>query len=126
MPNLSPINVPILYMHRVRPIPADIGSWSAAARDAYLAYMITPCEFAADLDWLVTHSYHAILPRDVAAYWDFGRPLPANPIVLTFDDGTPDWAVTVLPLLRAHRMIAEFYVNVGLIGSSISWSDLAQ
>jgi peptidoglycan/xylan/chitin deacetylase (PgdA/CDA1 family) len=120
------INVPILYLHKVRPIPSDIGTWPLAQQNAYLAYMLTPCEFGADLDWLAAHGYHTILPRDLAAHWDHGPALPSKPILLTFDDGSPDWTATVLPMLQAHQMLAEFYTDIGFIGTDLSWSDLAQ
>jgi peptidoglycan/xylan/chitin deacetylase (PgdA/CDA1 family) len=51
--------------------------------------------------------------------------LPARPVILTFDDGTADWLSTVLPLLRAHGMVAEFYVTLDAIaGHRISWADV--
>jgi peptidoglycan/xylan/chitin deacetylase (PgdA/CDA1 family) len=116
--------VPILYMHRVVPIPPDINSWTSDAQRAFLPYMITPCDFAAQLDWLAANGYHTILPRDLAAHWDRGVALPAKPVILTFDDGSADWATTVLPLLVAHHMKAEFYVTTSRIGTALSWADL--
>jgi peptidoglycan/xylan/chitin deacetylase (PgdA/CDA1 family) len=117
--------VPILYMHRVVPIPADIGTWTSDAQRAFLPYMITPCEFSAQLDWLAANGYTTILPRDLVAHWDQGVALPPKPVILTFDDGSADWAATVLPLLASHAMVAEFYVTTSGIGSWLSWADLA-
>lgn len=116
--------VPILYLHRVVPIPADIGTWTSAAQKAFLTYVITPCEFAAQLDWLAAHGYTTILPRDLVAHWDQGVALPSRPVILTFDDGSADWAATVLPLLASHGMAAEFYVTTSRIGSYLTWADL--
>ena len=120
------LDVPILYLHRVRPVPADIGTWSATRRATYLRYMITPCELGAQLDWLAAHGYHTILPRDLAAYWDHGVPLPPWPVIITFDDGFPGWHDIAFPMLVARGMVAEFYVTIANAGGSLSWADLRE
>jgi len=122
----QPLTLPVLYMHQVVPIPADIVSWSGGAQQAFLRQSVSVCAFTAQLDWLVAHGYHTVLPRDVVAFWDHGAPLPVNPIILTFDDGSPDWYSTVFPMLQAHGLTAEFYVTLEHVGSSISWDQLRQ
>ena len=117
--------VPVLYYHRVVAPPPGFARWSAARRRLFLAYDVTPAAFAAQLDWLVVHGYTTILPRDLAAHWDSGTPLPAHPVIITFDDGTHDWASTVLSLLRERHMVAEFYVTLAAIPSGgMSWPEL--
>jgi poly-beta-1,6-N-acetyl-D-glucosamine N-deacetylase len=118
--------MPILYLHRVVSIPADISSWASGSQEAFMRHSIPACAFAAQLDWLRTHAYQTVLPRDVIAFWDQGRALPANPIILTFDDGSPDWYSTIFPILLAHGFTAEFYVSLDNIGSSISWDQLRE
>ncbi|HYN50699.1 MAG TPA: polysaccharide deacetylase family protein, partial [Thermoleophilaceae bacterium] len=108
------------------PIPTDIVSWAAGAQQAFLRQSVPVCAFAAQVDWLVAHGYHTVLPRDVVAFWDEGVPLPVNPVILAFDDGSPDWYSTVFPILQAHGLTAEFYVTLEHIGSSISWDQLRQ
>jgi len=122
----QPLTLPVLYMHQVVPIPSDILNWSAAGQQAFLRQSIPVCAFTAQLDWLVAHGYHTVLPRDVVAFWDKGAPLPVNPIILTFDDGSPDWYSTIFPILQAHGFTAEFYVTLDHIGSSITWDQLRQ
>lgn len=111
-------------MHHVDPIPADIESWTYQRRHDFLTYDITPCSFAAQMDYLVANGYTTVLPKDLAAFWDHGRPLPGRPVILTFDDGYADWAPTVLPILRARGLKAEFYLTYDFIGLQISWSDV--
>jgi peptidoglycan/xylan/chitin deacetylase (PgdA/CDA1 family) len=118
------VDVPILYMHRVVEIPSDVRTWTSAQQSAFLPYVITPCELSAKLDWLSANGYTTILPRDLTAYWDHKQALPGQPVILTFDDGAPEWMTTVLPMLQAHGLIAEFYVAVDHIGSSLSWTNL--
>lgn len=124
VPPLAEGIVPILYYHRVEEPPAGFADWSLASRRSFLRTNVLPIAFDAQLSWLAEHGYTTILPRDLAAHWDKGKKLPPRPIILTFDDGTPDWITTVLPLLRKHHMVAEFYVAIGHIGSELSWDDL--
>jgi peptidoglycan/xylan/chitin deacetylase (PgdA/CDA1 family) len=109
-------------MHRAVEIPSDILTWTAAKRSAFLPYVITPCELSAKLDWLSANGYTTILPRDLTAYWDNKKALPGKPVILTFDDGWPDWITTVLPMLKAHGFVAEFYVAVSHVGLAFSWA----
>jgi peptidoglycan/xylan/chitin deacetylase (PgdA/CDA1 family) len=121
----EPVAVSILYYHRVIAPPRGFRHWSRARRERFLRYDVTPAAFEAQLDWLVARGYTTILPRDLAAYWDEGAPLPEHPVIITFDDGTHDWASTVLTLLRERGMIAEFYVTLQSIPSGgMSWREL--
>ncbi|HEX8026028.1 MAG TPA: polysaccharide deacetylase family protein [Candidatus Limnocylindrales bacterium] len=121
-PPLAAGVVPILYLHRVVAPPAAWTTWTAARRKAFLAYNVIPAAFAADLDWLQANGYTTILPRDLAAHWDRGAPLPRRPVIITLDDGHPSWVTTVLPMLQARHMVAEFYLTLDAIDrGSISW-----
>jgi peptidoglycan/xylan/chitin deacetylase (PgdA/CDA1 family) len=122
---LAPGSVPILYYHRVEAPPGDFASWSRRRRDRFLAYDVVPTAFEAQLDWLAGHGYTTILPRDLAAHWDRGEPLPPRPVIVTFDDGFHDWTTTVLPLLRSRHMIAEFYLTIDAIrAGAITWREV--
>ena len=74
--------VPILYYHRVQKIPAAYPSWSTARKRRFTTYDVLPSAFAAQLDWLFLHGYTTILPRDLAAHWDQGTPLPERPVII--------------------------------------------
>jgi peptidoglycan/xylan/chitin deacetylase (PgdA/CDA1 family) len=117
--------VPILYYHRVSAPPRGFAGWSRAERARFLTYDVIPAAFNAQLDWLKANGYTTILPRDLAAAWDRGVPLPPKPMIITFDDGTHDWTRTVLPALRERGMIAEFYVTLAALTSGgIRWPEL--
>jgi peptidoglycan/xylan/chitin deacetylase (PgdA/CDA1 family) len=122
----QPVAVPVLYMHQIVDIPADISTWSVTAQEAFLRQSVSSCAFAQQMDWLAAHGYHTVLPRDLAAFWDRGIPLPVNSIILTFDDGSPDWYSTILPILRAHAFVAEFYVTLDHVGTSLNWDQLRE
>jgi peptidoglycan/xylan/chitin deacetylase (PgdA/CDA1 family) len=116
--------VPVLYYHRVRALPADYAQWSPAAKRRFITYDTLPQAFAAQLDWLKTFGYTTILPRDLAAYWDTGKPLPIRPVIITFDDGSHDWVKTVLPMLQARGMVAEFYLTLDAVKfGNLTWKE---
>jgi peptidoglycan/xylan/chitin deacetylase (PgdA/CDA1 family) len=117
--------VPILYYHRIQAPPPDYPTWSKARQATFIDYDALPTAFAAQLEWLFDQGYTTILPRDLAAHWDQGVPLPAKPVILTFDDGWHDWMSTVLPMLQARGMVAEFYLTLSAIADgNISWPEV--
>ena len=121
------VTVPILYYHRIIAPPRGFRQWTRAQRERFLAYDVVPAAFEAQLDWLVANGYTTILPRDLAAFWDSGAALPERPVMITFDDGTHDWASTVLPLLQARGMVAEFYVTLqSLPSGGMTWRELRE
>lgn len=122
LPPARRAEVPILYYHRVQALPADYREWSAARRRQFLTYNVLPTAFAAQLDWLLDRGYTTILPRDLAAHWDNGAPLPARPVIITFDDGSSDWLKTVRPMLKQRGMVAEFYLTLDAIKhGNVTW-----
>lgn len=119
------VPVPILYQHRVLPLPADIATWSASARKGFLATNTLPWAVEAQVDWLQANGYHTILPRDLAAHWDGGAPLPIRPVILTFDDGYGEWLTTLLPMLVSRGMVAQLYVTLDALASGhLTWADI--
>ena len=127
VPRLADGVVPVLYLHRVEAPPADYPSWSKDRQAAFIDYDLLPSAFAAQLDWLVAHGYTTILPRDLAAHWDLGAQLPPRPVIISFDDGSPSWTRTVLPLLRTHHMVAEFYLTLTAIANrDVTWAQIRQ
>ena len=117
--------IPILYYHRAEAPPADYPTWSKAKQAAFIDYDVLPVALAAQLDWLVANNYSTILPRDLVSHWDHGTPLPAKPVILTFDDGFHDWVTTILPMLQARGMVAEFYLTLGAIADgNITWAEV--
>jgi peptidoglycan/xylan/chitin deacetylase (PgdA/CDA1 family) len=119
------VPVPILYQHRVLPLPPDIGTWTASARKGFLETDTLPWAVEAQLDWLLANGYHTILPRDLVAHWDRGAPLPIRPVILSFDDGYGEWLSTLLPMLVRHGMVAELYVTLDALASGhLTWADI--
>jgi peptidoglycan/xylan/chitin deacetylase (PgdA/CDA1 family) len=104
------ITLPILMYHYVRTPPSMRSDW--------LGYKlsVSPAVFTTQMDWLSQHGYHPIDFNDVRAYFAGRQPLPANPVVITFDDGYGDLYTTAYPILAAHGFKAVAYIVTGFVG----------
>jgi peptidoglycan/xylan/chitin deacetylase (PgdA/CDA1 family) len=120
LPHLRPphaVDVPILMYHRI------------AVRAVGLPGLtVSPAAFAAEMRWLHRAGYHAITQRELYEALRFGLPLPARPVLITFDDGYRDVLWNAAPLLRRLRMPATEYVITARVGggdpSFLSWPEL--
>lgn len=107
------ITLPILMYHYVRNPPSMKNDW--------LGYKlsVSPADFTAQMDWLSAHGFHAVDLNDVRAYFAGRQPLPANPVVITFDDGYADLYTTAYPILAAHGFKAVAYIVSGFVGQAL-------
>ena len=80
-------------------------------------YATSTQNFAAHLDWLAGHGYTAVNLSQVVAHVREGAPLPAKPVLITFDDGLRSLYTHAWPLLRAY----DFPVVAAVV---TSWIDM--
>src|SRR6202140_5348829 len=92
-------NVPVLMYHSVGPGTDPLGV-SEAELDAHLGY-------------LQQAGFQAISLGEMLDPLQGHGAMPANPIVLTFDDGTADAIERALPLLKKHGHRATFFIVAG-------------
>ncbi len=97
--------VPILMYHK-------IGS------DADTTWWVTEADFESQLQCLKEQGYQSIRPSDLAAHQTWGRPLPAKPIIITFDDGYQNTVTRAEPLLRRYGFRAVCYLITGQISDT--------
>lgn len=76
---LSKKEVPILCYHNIKDLSANAGEMTKT-------YTVTPANFAEQMKALSNEGYHTILPDQLYEYLVHNAPLPANPIMITFDD----------------------------------------
>lgn len=108
--------VPALMYHEVAPAPNPANYSSRYGYNLQYQLTVPPDQFSAQMSWLAQNGYHAIsLARLADALYD-GLPLPANPIVITFDDGFLGQYTNALPVLQSHGFTATFFVCTGLVG----------
>jgi peptidoglycan/xylan/chitin deacetylase (PgdA/CDA1 family) len=100
--------VPILMYHYLSAPPPNA--------DIYrLDLSVTPELFAAHLDALKANGYTTISFYDLLANLTQGAPLPAKPVILTFDDGYRDSYENAFPRLAARGMTATFFIITDFI-----------
>lgn len=114
------VTLPILLYHHVRRLPANA---SAVWRNL----TVTPEAFEAQVKYLVDQGYHTIYFSDLIAYFNAGVPLPARPIILTFDDGWIEQYTVVYPILQKYCLTATFFPPVNWVNNGggkqvISWA----
>ncbi len=97
------VHVPILMYHYISELPPDA--------DVYRRNLtVTPEHFEEHLRYLKEAGYQTVTLLDVYEALEIGKPLPPQPIVLTFDDGYKDALTEALPLLQAYGFVGEFFV----------------
>ncbi len=97
------VHVPILMYHYISELPADA--------DVYRRDLtVVPEKFEAQLAYLQEHGYHTVTLEDIYLALSEGRPLPENPIALTFDDGYEDAYTEAMPLLKKYGYVGTFFL----------------
>jgi peptidoglycan/xylan/chitin deacetylase (PgdA/CDA1 family) len=104
------IRVPSLMYHYVSWLPAEDPNM-----DLRKDLTVSPTDFEAMLKYLKDNGYTTITTKDLWWSLDQTAPLPAKPIMLTFDDGYADAYSVVMPLLKAYGMTGVFFVTVNLV-----------
>ena len=95
--------VPILMYHYVRPDPGPddpVGQ----------GLSVSPELFAEHLAYLAQAGYTPVTMAELAEIWQGTRARPANPIVLTFDDGYRDFYTNAWPILQQYGFPATVYL----------------
>ncbi|OYV26086.1 MAG: hypothetical protein B7W98_03375, partial [Parcubacteria group bacterium 20-58-5] len=113
------VALPILVYHIVRPsYPSD----SAAVR----ALAQTPEVFDAQMQYLKDAGYHVVSFGALENYFRDGTPLPAKPVIISFDDGWGDQFNYAFPILEKYQYTATFFVFTNPIGKGgfMTWDDL--
>ena len=105
--------VQILMYHRVGHFPGRVKAHGAL-------YCHLP-RFKAQMRLLRLLGYSVVSLDEAAAGLRGDKPLPARPLVLTFDDAYVDFLDNAAPVLQAHGYPATVYAVSGLIGATSSW-----
>jgi peptidoglycan/xylan/chitin deacetylase (PgdA/CDA1 family) len=71
---------------------------------------VTPANLDIQLAWLAENGFTAITLQDLLYHLTLGWPLPARPIVLTFDDGYRDAYENAFPILQKYGFVGTFFI----------------
>ncbi|MFI8518247.1 polysaccharide deacetylase family protein [Streptomyces sp. NPDC085481] len=74
---------------------------------------VTPEAFATQMAVVADRGFTPLTTAGLAAAWRDGRPLPARPLLVTFDDGYEGVHRHALPVLAAHGFAATLFVSTG-------------
>ncbi|GAC1302680.1 MAG: hypothetical protein NVSMB19_12160 [Vulcanimicrobiaceae bacterium] len=96
-------------------------------KDVY--FDTTTAEFGAQLDTIARGGFHVVPLATLRDHLVHGAPLPAKPLVLTFDDNGRGIYRNAFPLLRRHRFAATLFVHTNFVGKTTSkahgsWAEL--
>jgi peptidoglycan/xylan/chitin deacetylase (PgdA/CDA1 family) len=117
----------ILTYHSVRPHLAHENS-------SLKHYTVSPDAFEKQLKYLKDQDYHVIGFQDLLDALLYNRPLPARPVILTFDDGWENQYQYAFPLLKKYQMVGTFFIYTHPIGtihangyrSFLSWAQIRE
>ncbi len=95
--------VPVLMYHAVDrdPTPAALG------------LSVTPGAFAGQMEAVAERGFTPLTTAGLAAAWRNGAPLPARPLLVTFDDGYEGVHRHALPVLAKHSFASTVFVSTG-------------
>jgi peptidoglycan/xylan/chitin deacetylase (PgdA/CDA1 family) len=87
---------------------------------------VTPADFSQQMAYLANHGYQSLTVSEVAILVHDHHPLPAHPIVITFDDGYDDLYTNAYPILKQYGLHGEAYIISGKVSSPgyATWSML--
>ncbi len=92
----------------------------APSRGGSALLWVTRAQFARELGYLRGHGFHTVTMRQVYQCWTQGSPLPARPVVLSFDDGYLDQYRYAAALLRRRGDTAVLNLIVHNLGRALT------
>jgi peptidoglycan/xylan/chitin deacetylase (PgdA/CDA1 family) len=115
------LTLPILMYHRI-----DLLKPTLPAITRRLT--VDPSDFAAQMQWLHAHGWHAVTQLQAFDALEHGGSLPPKPIMITFDDGYRDvWGKASAVLARLHMPATAYIITDRISGpdpSFLTWGDL--
>ncbi len=101
--------IPILMYHHLADLPKNAGELGRT-------WTVSPENFDAQMAWLAQDGYHAITFGQLAAHFKRGSPLPAKPVLITFDDGWAEQYSVAFPTLLKYGLMGTFFVYTNPLG----------
>lgn len=100
-------NIPILMYHVLE-------DYSGTYEQLYVG----PQVFRQQLAYLQEQGYQTVTLRQVLEHWTQAKPLPDNPVVISFDDGYRSMYTQAFPLLREFGYQGTFYLHTAKIDTA--------
>lgn len=100
------LDIPILMYHRIDYLRPTLPAITRRLT-------VDPRDFAGQMTWLKAHGYHTLTQHQLLDGLLGGEPLPAKPVVITFDDGYRDVLGKASPVIHRLGLHATEYVISG-------------
>src|SRR5690625_1111394 len=104
-------SIPVLLYHQVVDNPTD--EWTHTSTEL----------FRETMQYLQDNDFTTLTAEQYVRIMDGEEQAPNNPVLLTFDDATPDFVDTVVPILDEYNMNAVQFVTTDWIGGGFSMSE---
>jgi peptidoglycan/xylan/chitin deacetylase (PgdA/CDA1 family) len=108
--------VPVLNYHQIN-------------NEDHNALTLSGKEFEAQIKYLQREGYTAISPDQLADYLQYGKALPAKPVLITLDDGYEDNYRVAYPILQKYQFTATIFLItdfVGNYGRYLTWDQIRE
>jgi len=108
--------VPVLNYHQIN-------------NEDHNALTLSDTEFEAQMQYLYNSGYTAISPDQLVDYVQYGKKLPTNPILITFDDGYEDNYRMAYPILQKYHFTATIFIITdfaGKYGRYLTWEQIKE
>ena len=96
-------HVPILMYHHIGDLPID-------ATELQTTWTVTPKNFDAQMQWLAHSGFRSISMAQLVTHLKNRQPLPAKPVIISFDDGWEEQFSTAFPIMTRYGLSGTFFV----------------
>ena len=105
------LQVPILMYHRIAVLQGDEPA-------STVALTVDPGEFQLQMAWLRDQGYETVTQLELYRALEEGGPLPAKPVLLTFDGGYRGIATLAAPVMSRYDFTGTAYVTAARIAQN--------
>lgn len=113
---LQPAAVPVLNYHQVND-------------QAHNMLTVSSADFDKQMACLADSGYNSITPDQLLDYLQNGKDLPANPVLITFDDGYEDNYRVAYPILKKYNFTATVFLITDFVGQNsryLTWEQVGE
>ncbi len=92
----------------------------------HISLALSTDEFNAQMKYLKDNGYNTITPDQLLDYLQYGKPLPENSVLITFDDGYQDNYTNAYPILKKYNLNATIFLISHYIGLTnyLTWPEI--
>lgn len=83
-------------------------------------------DFSKKLEYLKSEKYSPIMTSDLYDYKIKNKPLPANPVLIIFEDGDYSWYKTAYPALKNLNLKSNFAITTNFVNGLLPWKKVKE